>query len=294
MSTRATLIGLLVVGMALIVTACGPAATTAVPTSPPPTQLPAPTTKPPAPTTAPTVAPTTPPALPPLVGDPIRGGLLYDAWWAVLELDKPTTDQPLWKTQTTNTRSGADTWRCKECHGWDYLGKDGRYGSGSHATGFPGVMGVAGTDPNQIRAMLEGSTNPDHDFSTMMDEQALTDLALFLSQGLIDDSTIVSDDAAPVNGNAIAGQTLFEDNCAACHGPQGTAINFAGDDEPEYIGTLGLDNPWEFLHKVRLGQPGVPSMSSGLDPGWTTQDYADMLAYVQGLPTQSLVAEVHK
>jgi thiosulfate dehydrogenase len=52
---------------------------------------------------------------------------LYDSWWTVTGTDRPTTDQPLWQTQTTNTRTGADTWRCKECHGWDYQGKDGAY-----------------------------------------------------------------------------------------------------------------------------------------------------------------------
>src|SRR3989304_10438538 len=74
-------------------------------------------------------------------GNPARGGQLYDEWWAVLGTEAPAADQPLWATQTTNTRSGGDTWRCKECHGWDYKGKDGAYGSGSHLTGFFGVMG---------------------------------------------------------------------------------------------------------------------------------------------------------
>jgi thiosulfate dehydrogenase len=71
------------------------------------------------------------------------GGLLYDNWWAVTGADEPATDQPLWKTQTTNTRTGADTWRCKECHGWDYKGVEGAYGSGSHKTGFKGILASA-------------------------------------------------------------------------------------------------------------------------------------------------------
>ena len=33
-----------------------------------------------------------------------------------------------------------------------------------------------------------------------------------------------------------------------------------GDDfvneEPEWVGTIAVDNPWEFMHKVRVGQPG--------------------------------------
>ncbi|MDP2660197.1 MAG: hypothetical protein Q8R28_05670, partial [Dehalococcoidia bacterium] len=78
-----------------------------------------------------------------------KGGRLYDTWWKEAPgASAPTGDQPLWATQTTNTRKGTDTWRCKECHGWDYGGKDGAYGSGSHKTGFVGVS-VAGAKKSQ-------------------------------------------------------------------------------------------------------------------------------------------------
>lgn len=106
--------------------------------------------------------PTSPPEVssPPessLEGDRVRGGLLYDKWWAVGEEDDhehddheasgaaPEGDHPLWATQSTNERSGGDTWRCKECHGWDYKGADGAYGDGSHFTGFVGVLQMSGT-----------------------------------------------------------------------------------------------------------------------------------------------------
>ena len=110
---------------------------------------------------------------PELFGNSLRGGLLYDKWWKPLGLDAPETDHPLWATQTDNTRSGADTWRCKECHGWDYKGAEGAYSGGSHFTGFTGVFQGAGTDPNELLAALQGATNADHDFSVVMDEQAL-------------------------------------------------------------------------------------------------------------------------
>jgi len=61
-----------------------------------------------------------------------RGGQLYDEWWKVTGAEAPTSSHPVWATQSTNTRTGEDTWRCKECHGWDYLGAEGAYGSGSH------------------------------------------------------------------------------------------------------------------------------------------------------------------
>ena len=226
-----------------------------------------------------------------LTGNPARGGQLYDMWWVVIEADAPAGDQPLWATQTTNTRTGGDTWRCKECHGWDYKGKDGAYGSGSHVTGFIGVLQVNGKNPSEILDMLKGSTNPDHDFSSVMDEQALIDLALFLNQGLIDDATIVNNDKSPqASGNAEAGKTIFA-LCATCHGIQGTAINFDNDSAPEYLGTIGTDNPWEFVHKARFGQPGIGIMPAGVSMNRQTQEYIDLLSFIQTLPTDSPLTE---
>jgi thiosulfate dehydrogenase len=55
-----------------------------------------------------------------------HGGLLYDMWWRVVPgASEPKSDQPLWSLQSTNKRNGSVTWRCKECHGWDYKGKMG-------------------------------------------------------------------------------------------------------------------------------------------------------------------------
>jgi thiosulfate dehydrogenase len=109
--------------------------------------------------------------------------------------DEPSEDQPLWSTQSTNERSGKDTWRCKECHGWDYQGADGAYGSGSHFTGFTGVLGPApGMSHGELLAWLDGSTNADHDFSAAGDS-ALADLVVFLSDGLIDVSPFIDADS---------------------------------------------------------------------------------------------------
>jgi thiosulfate dehydrogenase len=245
------------------------------------------------PTEAPPEAPTEAPAAtqaPALAGNAVRGGLLYDKWWSVLELDKPTDDQPLWSTQTSNTRSGSDTWRCKECHGWDYKGQDGAYSSGSHFTGFPGVIDMAGMEPGEVLAKLQGSTNPDHDFSTVMDEQSLIDLAVFLSGALMDDSGLVNADKSLTSGDEAAGVAHYA-VCSACHGTEGTAINFGDESDPEYLGTVAAGNPWEFLHKVRFGQPGVPEMPAGFTVDRPDEYYADLLALVQTMPTASAVTE---
>ncbi len=276
----------IMVGVLMVVfAACGPSATPA----------PAPATEPPAATDAPaaTMAPTEAPteAPPMLSGDVTRGGRLYDKWTEELGVDVPDGNHPLWAAQSTNTRTGADTWRCKECHGWDYKGVDGAYGSGSHKTGFKGVMEMSGKDPSEILAILKGSMDPDHDFSVYMDEQDLIDLSLFLSTELMDYSTLINADKSLVGGDLEAGQVFFNEVCADCHGPQGLALNFGDAAEPEYQGTIAVDNPWEFIHKMRFGQPGFPAMPSLADDGVTEEDYANVLAYSATFPTSSPVTE---
>jgi thiosulfate dehydrogenase len=212
------------------------------------------------------------------------GGQLFDKWWSVLGADEPTDDQVLWATQDTNTRSGADTWRCKECHGWDYRGLEGAYGSGSHFTGFTGVADAASLSSDELVAWLNGTTNPDHDFSEVMKEFAIDALVTFLQEEMTDITPFVNDDKT-VNGDPRNGRDLFGATCAACHGVDGKTHNFGSADEPEYIGTVAIDNPWEFFHKASFGQPGQP-MPSGRALGWTLQDIADVLAYAQTLPPE--------
>ncbi len=77
----------------------------------------------------------------------------------------------------------------------------------------------------------------------------------------------------------------MSDTCAACHGPDGKQRNFGKPDEPEFVGTVAKENPWEFLHKVRAGHPGSnPPMPAGLEVGWSVQDLLDILAHSQTLP----------
>ncbi len=245
----------------------------------------------PAPTTAATIAASPRPAAtsttaataaPALVGDVPRGGRLYDMWWEEIEAKEPTTDNPIWKTQTTNTRKGGDTWRCKECHGWDYKGKDGAYGSGSHKTGFVGIAGAKNKSAADVLAILKGKPNANHDFSQVMKEQDLNDLTLFITQGQVDASTMVNADKTSKGGDAAGGKTQYEKVCINCHGPQGNAINFGTFVELEFVGHVAADNPWEFIHKVRFGQPGWP-MPSGITNEWKQQDYVNVLAYAQTL-----------
>jgi len=222
---------------------------------------------------------------PALSGDYIGGGVLYDHWMEALGVDAPGGDQPLWKTQTTNTRTGVDTWRCKECHGWDYKGVEGAYGSGSHKTGFKGVMAAASMSEEDLLAWLDGTKNPDHDFSAFLQEAQLKMVVDFLKKGLADTTQYINADKTITGGVAEHGKELFSGLCQACHGEDGKLLNFGDESAPEFVGTIAKDNPWEFWHKVSFGQPAT-QMPSALKSGWPSQDIADVLAYAQTLPTK--------
>lgn len=216
-----------------------------------------------------------------------RGGLLYDTWWKVVPgAAEPEENQPLWSLQNTNKRRGSVSWRCKECHGWDYKGKDGAYGSGSRFTGFPGVWAAAQKkSAGELAAILRGSPNPQHNFSSVLRPEDIADLANFLKTGLVDMVKYVDTKSKkPIGGDIERGKAQYA-ICAACHGPDGRKLNFGSDKEPEFVGTVAKANPQEFIHKIRAGQPGSnPPMPAALVMGWDIKQVLDVLAYSQTLP----------
>ncbi len=214
------------------------------------------------------------------------GAQLYDKWYAVLGVPAPDGNMPIWERQTTNTRSGADTWRCSECHGWDYKGSEGAYASGSHYTGFPNVMKLAQTMTlDEIVAHLKGAKDPSHDFSKYIDDQNLERLAKFVKEGVMDDAIYVDPVTLNVQGaNVENGKNRYNQTCAACHGPDGKAIVFRTEGVDEYLGTVANRDPYRFLHRTRFGVAGT-EMPVGVALGWMPADGRDVLAYAQTLPT---------
>ncbi|MEE9586355.1 MAG: cytochrome c, partial [Nitrososphaerales archaeon] len=120
-----------------------------------------------------------------------------------------------------------------------------------------------------------------HDFSTVMNDDSLTKLAQFISEGTIDLKQYINyDTKKPIGGDESSGKQLYDSTCAMCHGADGLQILFGGEDG---VGTIANGNPWEFIHKVRFGQPGTP-MPAGVENGWTIEDIVDVLTYSQTLP----------
>jgi thiosulfate dehydrogenase len=206
-----------------------------------------------------------------------RGGQLYDKWWAMLGREAPKETHPAYPAG--GKRKGDTTWRCKECHGWDYLGVDGAYAKGSHYSGVKGIRSLVGKDPAAIGAALRDAT---HGFTAdMIPDRELHNLALFVSLGQIDMDLYIDRATRKARGDPRRGARTYQTICAVCHAFDGKLINFHDADDPEYLGTIAKGNPWEFLHKARFGQPGVPMISLITLP---MEDLADLLAYGQTLP----------
>jgi thiosulfate dehydrogenase len=220
-----------------------------------------------------------------VLADAVRGGQLYDTWWTVTGAAAPSGNHPLYPPG--GPRTGSITFRCKECHGWDYKGRDGRYGSGSHATGVRGVFGTEKT-AQEIFDLLQASPTQrpnGHDMSHFgLTERDLWDVVKWTKEGVVDTDQQIAANGAFL-GDAPAGLTLFDTVCSSCHGFDGRSLNFGSEASPEYVGTVAQENPWEFLHLVRFGHPGTPMPAMDL-LRWDVGLATDIGAYSATLPTE--------
>jgi thiosulfate dehydrogenase len=202
-----------------------------------------------------------------------RGGKLYDKWYTVIGAAKPDGTHPAWPASNTK-KKGATTHRCKSCHGWDLMGKDGAYASGSYKTGIGGLTQLQGASNSKVIAAMKGSI---HGFAGKMGEQDFNDLANFLTKGQFDiDAVIDRKSKLAKNGDSSKGESYYNTVCANCHAESGT--------EPAgmpALGALSHKNPWETIQKIMNGQPDaeMPAMRA-----FGLQVSVDILSYVQTLP----------
>lgn len=225
-----------------------------------------------------------------------QGGRLYDKWWAELGLAEPQSTHPAYPPAAG--KRGGDTWRCKECHGWDYRGREGAYRKGSHFTGITGVRGYAGGDAEAVLRRLVDET---HGYQQVLPPQALQLLATFVVQGQIGMERYIDEDSGEVKAADLRrGRALYNRSCARCHDEDGRYMNFNNSpSSPEYVGTLARSNPWETWHKIRNGHPGArmpmgPAMrgrwrhNESMPPfrSWSVEDQLAVLAYTRTLPPE--------
>ncbi len=205
-----------------------------------------------------------------------RGGLLYDKWYKIINVEAPKKAHPAYPSDKKYAKKPKSNWRCKECHGWDYMGKDGAYAKGKHATGIKGVRGMAGADPAKIVAVLKDKT---HGYGGKMDDQDFMDLANFVSKGTIDmDTYIDRATKKPKGGDKAKGAGYFNTICARCHRKDGRRPK----DMDKPLGKQ-MGNPWEVMHKIMNGHPGekMPALRA-LD----RQVIVDIMAHMTTLPKE--------
>jgi thiosulfate dehydrogenase len=212
-----------------------------------------------------------------------RGGRLYDKWWKVTGAPEPKGPHPAYPADGKYKGKGGTDWRCKECHGWDYLGKDGAYSKGSHFTGIKGIQGAADGDPAKIAATLRDRT---HAFGGMLRDEDVRDLANFVAKGQVKMDQYIDRATKKVKvGDKARGAAIYNTVCANCHGRDGTLDEDGKPlkDDAEPLGLVANDNPWETLHKIRNGQPGerMPALRA-----FDLQVALDILAHLQTLPTK--------
>jgi thiosulfate dehydrogenase len=207
------------------------------------------------------------------------GGRIYDNWWEALDRKNPEATNPAYPK--TGKRTGATTWRCVECHGWDYNGRDGLYGSGERYTGIKGIRGAIGRNVDRIMAMLRAA--PHNYRPDMINDEELRRVAIFVSRGQDNADRLIDLKTGNTKGNPVRGAGLFQTTCAACHAFDGRALNWGTAQEPAYVGTEANAFPHEVLHKIRNAHPGVAMINLR---GFALQDAIDLLAYARTLPAK--------
>jgi len=192
-----------------------------------------------------------------------RGGKLYDNWAEEIGGHFPKdTHSAFPKDQ--KVESGSSTWRCVECHGWDYKG----------AHNIRGVRNMVGAHPGAIIKVLQDDI---HDLEHKLHYADLYDLAVFVSQGQVEMNEYIDARSQKARGDATHSTQYYLTLCATCHGDEGKAIRTMPP-----MGRVAIERPWQALHKMLHGHPGdqMPAWQATMTP--TT--IKDVLAKLQTLP----------
>jgi thiosulfate dehydrogenase len=210
------------------------------------------------------------------------GGLLYDNWLKLKGI-KINNTHPMFPDD--KKKNGVTSWRCKECHGWDYLGKEGCYHD-NHVSyvGIKGVYDVRNRSPEELYFAI-ADRDEHHDFKKYLRLSAsdIWSLVKFIREGLVDFRKVMNPDRS-INGDPKKGRIFYWQHCAECHGGDGNKILSREELEGAHgVGWEANADPQETLHKIRWGHPGTDMPSAIIDKGLSDQDTIDILSYCQQL-----------
>jgi mono/diheme cytochrome c family protein len=213
----------------------------------------------------------------------VRGGRLYDNWYSEIQNAPPDLSHAAYPAKGEFAANPSANWRCTECHGWDYLGRDGAYSKGPHYTGIKGIQDMAGADPSRIVSVLKNET---HGYAQLglMEDSDFQDLANFISFGQVDSNNLIDSSTRTAKGDVNKAKDIFQVICANCHGLNGQKI---GAMPP--LGMVAMGNPWKALHSILNGHPNalMPALRA-----LGVQTAVNILAYTQSLPRQPTIASI--
>ena len=201
------------------------------------------------------------------------GGRIYDKWYSEINVDAPTKSHPLYPESSKYATKPKSNTRCKECHGWDYMGKDGAYKTGKHFTGIRGVLNNSSGTADQTAKLFSTSHG---EIASFMKPDQIKAIGQFLTTGVLNMDTYIDRKTKKVKtGDAAQGKQNYEAICARCHGLDGKLP----DDMKPFAAQMG--NPWEVMHKIQNGQPNEEM------PGFRVLGMPfvlDTMSYMQTLP----------
>ncbi len=258
--------------------------------------------------------PDVPPALP---GEGINGGRLYDKFWAS---DPTGTGFTLANSnlnsqaELNNIMAFGNFFRCKQCHGWDRLGREGGYSDRAPKTSRPNVADldlaalVESYDLQQLFAAIKTGTATRRDIATDLStydpngdttvgdqmpnfSQIFTDgqiwqLVRFLKEEAIDTTQLydinLDDGFYPNRGRTFSnigkdGNQANGDAIFAqnCSGCHGVDGTAILVDGGEFtVGAHLRSKPYEDQHKVKFGNPGT--IMGAVLADFSTSDIKDL------------------
>lgn len=211
----------------------------------------------------------------------VRGARIYDDFMIELASDTtvamPAGDNPL-LAMATPIKDGAPTggmasWLCSGCHGYDYEGGIFEFGN-SATNNLLELREVRGRDEAFVYHMLmtgfsawDGTQVVNvHNYSGILTEQAMTDVADFVVNEIFDTHQYIRAPSSGGLGDHSVGSEIYNSvatgaipplirvdgsnfNCVDCHGADGLGV--ADID----LYALAWSNPFRWLHRVNFGSP---------------------------------------
>jgi len=199
-----------------------------------------------------------------------KGGRLYDKWYRENGSGTPKQANKAYPEEGSSYGKKGGDWRCKECHGWDYIGNKGNYSKGKHYTGFTGTLLSTQHDLSVIKNELASQTH--NKLLSKISEDDIGHLVNFLKYGQVNMDLYIDRKTGHVKGDASNGKGYYQTLCTSCHGLDGK------EEHTDPLGQIATKNPWEVMHKIQNGAPGEEMPSFRALPIAVT---VDILSYMQ-------------